>query len=93
MIGTSINGNPNVRIFFHALLFTVLVYLILKNKSIRFSTENISELYHLKCASYVLMSEPLANCIKSLDCRYELASETRTKTGNELLLISFSFIK
>ena len=34
----------------------------------------------------ILMGEPLANYVKSLDCRCELASETRTKTGNELLL-------
>ena len=36
--------------------------------------------------SMILMGEPLANYVKSLDCRCELASETRTKTGNELLL-------
>jgi hypothetical protein len=36
--------------------------------------------------SIILMGEPLANYVKSLDCRCELASETRTKTGNELLL-------
>jgi hypothetical protein len=33
----------------------------------------------------ILMGEPLANYVKSLDCRCELASEARTKTGNELL--------
>ena len=45
----------------------------------------------------ILMGEPLANCVtrhcviigivslESLDCRCELASEARTKTGNELL--------
>ena len=36
--------------------------------------------------SMILMGEPLANYVKSLDCRCELASETRTNTGNELLL-------
>jgi hypothetical protein len=35
----------------------------------------------------ILMGEPLANYVKSLDCRCELASEARTKTGNELLLL------
>jgi hypothetical protein len=35
----------------------------------------------------ILMGEPLANCVKSLDCRCELVSEARTKTGNELLLL------
>ena len=35
----------------------------------------------------ILMGEPLANYVKSLDCRSELASEARTKTGNELLLL------
>ena len=34
----------------------------------------------------ILMGEPLANYVKSLDCLCELASEARTKTGNELLL-------
>jgi hypothetical protein len=33
------------------------------------------------------MGEPLANYVKSLDCRCELASVARTKTGNELLLL------
>jgi hypothetical protein len=37
----------------------------------------------------ILMGEPLANYVKSLDCRCELASEARTKTGNELLMICF----
>ena len=36
--------------------------------------------------SMILMGEPLANYVKSLDRWWELASETRTKTGNELLL-------
>ncbi len=35
----------------------------------------------------ILMGEPLENYVKSLDCRCELASEARTKTGNELLLL------
>ena len=34
----------------------------------------------------IFMGEPLANCVKSPDCRCELASEARTNTGNELLL-------
>ena len=34
----------------------------------------------------IFMGEPLANYVKSLDCRCELASKARTKTGNELLL-------
>jgi hypothetical protein len=33
----------------------------------------------------ILMGEPLANYVKSLDCRCELASEARRKTENELL--------
>ena len=37
----------------------------------------------------ILMGEPLANCVKSLDCRCELASEARTKTGNELLQFDY----
>ena len=32
------------------------------------------------------MGESQANYVKSLDCRRELASEAKTKTGNELLL-------
>jgi hypothetical protein len=38
----------------------------------------------------ILMGESLANYVKSLDCRCELASEARTKTGNELLLLELS---
>ncbi len=37
----------------------------------------------------ILMGEPLANFVKSLDCRCELVSEARRKTGNELLLEFF----
>jgi hypothetical protein len=40
--------------------------------------------------SMILMGEPLANYVKSLDCRCEIASEARTKTGNELLLLELS---
>jgi hypothetical protein len=35
----------------------------------------------------ILMGEPLANYVKSLDCRWELDSEARTKTGNGQLLM------
>jgi hypothetical protein len=36
----------------------------------------------------ILMGEPLANYVKPLDCR----CEARTKTGNELQQLLFSFI-
>ena len=42
--------------------------------------------------SMVLVGEPLANYVKSLDCRCELASEARTKTANEQLLKIFTVI-
>ncbi len=40
---------------------------------------------HNLSLSMILMGEPLANYVKSLDSRYALVSEGRTKTGNELL--------
>jgi hypothetical protein len=38
----------------------------------------------------ILMGELLANYVKSLDYRYEPASEASTKTGNELLQKQYS---
>ena len=37
-----------------------------------------------------LMGQPLANCVRSLDFRYELASGARTKIENELLQLNVS---
>ncbi len=43
--------------------------------------------------SMILRGEPLANYFKSLECRCELASEARNKTGNELLFIGNYLLK